>query len=168
MAATTALASTAWPYVNGGDYHTTRGDYERKLRRSLWAVRGGEPVARDFLKSKQIAKEISVDPPDNVALRRYISQLVGRAVKDLPQEQAKDISLEAKREIVRITCEQLHANVLRGGPAIKEGQTDSLKYQVGLYSCESWWETNYKGEGRRIHERRSYWVPFIALKKVKE
>jgi hypothetical protein len=41
----------------------------------------------------------------------------------------------------------------------------SLKYQVGVLTFETYWETNYGGK-RQIHARRSGLAPFVALKIV--
>ena len=40
-----------------------------------------------------------------------------------------------------------------------------LRYQVGAYAFEEYWETNYGGK-REIHARRTGLVPFVALKVV--
>ena len=84
LAAILAVAPSAWAYINGGDYHSTRWAFEQQLRREHWAVSGGDPLPRDWAATKRIASEVKADRPDNAELRHYASQLVGRALKALP------------------------------------------------------------------------------------
>ena len=170
LAASALLIPSAWAYVNGGDHHTTRWDYEKELRRANWAVGGGKELAGDYKITNEITKGIKVDPPDNLEFRYYVSQMVGRALKALPEEEADDIPIEVKREIARRAGVKFRDWMMgKEATNISEELIGSVKYRMGMYSYESWWETNYKGGpegGRRIHARTLGWVPFVALKVV--
>jgi hypothetical protein len=139
-----ALVSPAWTYVNGGDYHDTFKDYEKSLKARGWGVSSGAAVPAD---------------------RDVVNQLVGRALQALPPKDAGKISIETKREIARLTQEAIRLAASNNLQTTKEGQIGSLRYQVGVYSFESYWETNYGGK-REIHARRTGRIPFVALKMV--
>ena len=152
LLAAVALGPPAWAYVNGGDHHSTLHDYENKLRDQGWAVYVGEALpAKD---SKAMV---------NDDFERLVNRMVGRTLRHLPEDKVDKIPLADKREVARIARETLRDIVQSNGKNTKEGQIGSLKYQVGVYSYETWWETNYGGK-RRTHERRSHQASFVALK----
>src|SRR5436305_649407 len=99
------------------------------------------------------------------AERERLKRMVGRALQALLKKDAGKISVEAKREIARLTREAIQLAASNNHQTTKEGQLGSLRYQVGVYYFESYWETNYGGK-REIHARRSGRVPFVALKIV--
>src|SRR5437868_2918574 len=132
----TALGPPAWAYVNyvnGGDYHDTFKDYEKSLKSRGWGVSSGAAITAD---------------------RDAVNQMVGRALQALPEKDAGKISVEVKREIARLTREAMQLAASNNQQTTKEGQLGSLRYQVGVYNFESYWETNYGGK-REIHARRT-------------
>ena len=139
-----ALGLPAWAYVNGGDYHDTLKTFEKSLKGRGWGVSFGAAIPAD---------------------RDDVNQLVGRALQSLPEKDASKISVEAKREVARFTREAIQLAASNNQQTTKEGQIGSLRYQVGVYYFESYWETNYGGK-REIHARRTGRVPFVALKIV--
>src|SRR5205823_12821896 len=44
LVALAALVPPAWAYVNGGDYHNTLRDYEKRLKADGWGVSSAESV----------------------------------------------------------------------------------------------------------------------------
>jgi hypothetical protein len=143
LVAAAALAPPAWAYVNGGDFHTTRKNYETRLRFTGWRVSCADPAPADY----------------------DVNQLVGRAVKSLPEKEADKVPVEVKREVARVARAAIREAVWGRRQVIKEGQTGLLKYQVGAYAFESYWETNYGGK-REIHARQTGLVPFVAVRVV--
>jgi hypothetical protein len=143
LVAAALLAPPAWAYVNGGDFHTTRKNYETWLRFTGWKVSCADPAPADY----------------------DVNQLVGRAVKALPEKEADKVSVEAKREVARVAQAAIRDAVWGRRQVVKEGRTGLLKYRVGAYTFESYWETNYGGK-REIHERRTGVVPFVAVRVV--
>jgi hypothetical protein len=139
-----ALVAPAWAYINGGDFHTTLRTFEKSLKATGWGVSFGTPIPAE---------------------RDDVNQLVARALQSLPETDRGTISVEAKREVARLTREAIQHAVKNKQQTIKKGQTGSLQYQVGVYEFESYWETNYGGK-REIHARRTGLVPFVALKVV--
>jgi hypothetical protein len=139
-----ALVAPAWGYINGGDFHSTLKTFENSLKDKGWSVSFGAAIPAD---------------------RDDVNQLVGRALKALPEKDASKVSVEAKREVARLAREAIQQAASKKEQTIKEGQTGSLRYQVGVYHYESYWETNYGGK-REIHERRSRRAPFVALRIV--
>jgi len=144
LVALAALVPPAWAYVNGGDYHNTLRDYEKRLKAGGWGVSSAESVWG----------------------LPAVNQLVGRALQALPEKDAGRVPVEAKREVARLTEEAIQTARVNKQQVIKEGQAGLLRYRVGAYAFESYWETNYRGEGRRIHDRRTGLAPFVALKVV--
>jgi hypothetical protein len=138
-----ALVPAALAYINGGDFHSTLTTFEKSLKGNGWGVSFGAAL-----------------PANGDA-----NQLVGRALQSLPETDTGAISVEAKREVARLTREAIQHAVKNKQQTIKKGQTGSLQYQVGVYEFESYWETNYGGK-REIHARRTGLVPFVALKVV--
>src|SRR5262245_26625349 len=96
LVAILVVIPSAWAYINGGDYHTTRWAFEQQLRRDHWAVSSGDPLPRDYEATKRISSKVRADPPDNAELRHHVSQLVGRALQALPQKEADKIPLSVK------------------------------------------------------------------------
>jgi len=139
-----ALVPGALAYINGGDFHTTLRTFEKSLKGNGWGVNFGAEI------------------PAN---RDDVNQLVIRAVQSLPEVDRGTISVEAKREVARLTREAIQHALKNKQQTIKKGQTGTLQYQVGVYEFESYWETNYGGK-REIHARRTGLVPFVALKVV--
>src|SRR5436305_9569166 len=83
------LGAPAWAYVNyvnGGDYHDTFKDYEKSLKSRGWGVSSGAAITAD---------------------RDAVNQMVGRALQALPEKDAGKVSVEAKREIARLTREAM-------------------------------------------------------------
>src|SRR5205823_14713778 len=107
---TAALSPSVWAYVNyvnGGDYHDTFKDYEKSLKSRGWGVSSGAAITAD---------------------RDVVNQLVGRAVQALPEKDAGKVSVEAKREIARLTREAMQLAVSNNQQTTKEGQLGSLRY----------------------------------------
>jgi len=163
LAVVPALVPNVLAYINGGDFHSTLKTFETKLKKNGWSVSFANPVPIAGDASQEVAKEVSVSPPDNPAYQRYVSQLVGRALKSLPEKEADSLSADAKREVVRLARGTIAKAVTSKKQVIQEGQTGALRYQAGTYACESYWETNYGGK-REIHARRTGLVAFVALK----
>ncbi len=142
--AAAALVPPAWAYINGGDYHDTLKTFEKRLKANGWGVSFSAALSAD---------------------RDAVNQLVGRALEALPEKDAGKIPVETKREVARLTREAIQLAASNNQQTTKEGQVGSVRYQVGVYDFESFWETNYGGK-REIHARRSGRVPFVALKIV--
>jgi hypothetical protein len=156
LLASALVVPAAWAYVNGGDHHSTIHDYENKLHEQGWAVYVGEALpAKD---SKEMV---------NGDLERRVNRMVGRTLRYLPEDKVDKIPLADKREVARIARETMRDFVQSKGPSKKEGQIGSLKYRVGVYSYETWWETNYGGK-HRIHARQAHTASFVALQIVDE
>jgi hypothetical protein len=159
------LVPSAGAYVNGGVFHSTLKDYEKRLKTNGWGVSFAAPLAADCDRTKVVAEGVKVAPPDNARYQRYVNQLVGRALKALPAKDAARISTRAKREVARLTRAALQKGVANKEQVIQKGQTGALQYRVGAYGFETWWETNYGGK-RETHEKRAGLAPFVALKVV--
>jgi hypothetical protein len=158
------LAVPAWGYINGGDYHDTFKDFQKGLKTWGWATQAGPRLLGDCHRNTEVAKGVTSTPPDNEDYQKYVNRLVGLALRELPEKDRDAIPLEAKREVARLAREAIHDAMSKNEQVISKGQTGTLRYQVGVYRYEHWWETNYTGEGRRIHARGVGMAPFIALK----
>jgi hypothetical protein len=148
LAAAAVLVPPAWGYVNGGDFRVRRGIDEQLLKVRGWGV-GSVPL-------KDAGKYLDAED---------VNQLVGRALQALPEKDRDRVPVEDKREVARLAREAIRGARSDSKEVIQEGQTGSLRYKVGAYAFESYWETNYGGK-REIHERRSGLIPFVALRVV--
>jgi hypothetical protein len=151
-----ALAAPALGYVNGGDYHSTIKTYEKKLTAagyrtawgSYWSTsRGGD--------AKRVAGSMKDDA---------VNQLVGKALKALPRQEAARISAADKEEVARKLKAALSSAAADGKESVKKGKAGSLHFEVGVHEYEYYWETNYKGERRKKHNHQTGLIPFVALK----
>ena len=148
-----ALIAPVLAYVNGGDFHHTLHEYRDALRREGWAV----CTSQDKADRSDSAEE---DPA---------SQLIGRSVQQLPAESRDKVSLEAKRELAKIAAAEFKAGHDKKEQKIVEGRIGNIRYRLGTFAYESYWETNYQGgaeKGRRIHELRKGLGAFVALQVV--
>jgi hypothetical protein len=152
------LAPPAWTYINGGDFHTTHRDGEKKLKSEGWSVGSAVPEV-----GTRGPLFVPADGPDGPDYQQWVNQFVGRAVKDLPAKEADAVTAEVKREIARVAREAIGRAVSGKKAVLEKGEAGSLRYQVGAYEYESYWETNYGGK-REIHAKRSGVVPFVAVK----
>jgi hypothetical protein len=157
-----ALVPSAWAYVNGGDFHSTLRDYESKLRSNGYGVRVGRALAPDCDKTGEVTRDVKVTPPDNAEYQDYTNQMVARAIRCLPDDEAKEISAEARREVARQARAAIAEGVSNKRAVNKTGRLGRVSYQVGVYSYQTWWETNYGGK-REIHARQSALAPFVAV-----
>src|SRR5262245_40117816 len=144
LAAVAVLGPAAWAYVNGGDFHNTLAKYEQQLKGAGW-VTSFAPALPGV--------------PDKLD----VGQLVGKALQALPEKEAARVTPEVKREVARLAREAMDSALSNKKQVIKEGKTGSLRYQVGMYAFERYWETNYGGK-REIHARQTGLAPFVALK----
>jgi hypothetical protein len=160
LAALAALAPAAWGYINGGDYHNTFANFTRDLKAQGWGVGFGAPMSGDAPRG---VGGTAFVPPDKPEHERYINQLVGHALVNLPEMGADRVPAEAKREVARLTREAIQEAHKTRGQSIKKGQTGSLQYSVGAFAFHAYWETNY-GNKRKLHEQRSGLIPFVALR----
>lgn len=163
LVAVAVSAPPAWAYVNGGDYHNTYRDHVKSLKGARWAVSAGTFVSTSYKRARLPSGYVGVAQPKEDDFERDVNQLVGRALKALPEKEAAKLSAEAKRAVARLTREAIRDAVSGSRQVIKKGRVGSLRYQVGAYAYESYWETNYNGK-RKVHERRSGLAPFVALK----
>ena len=156
------VGSSAWAYINGGDYHSTLKDWEQSLKAKGFFISVARPLPKDSSTTKEVAQDIKVDPADNPAFQTFVNELVGQAVQQLPQPVAEKLSVEDKREISRAAQESIRDAVLKQAVKIQKGELKSVRYQVGAVSFDSYWETNYGGK-REIHAARHGIAPFIAI-----
>jgi hypothetical protein len=164
LMALAVLVPAAGAYVNGGDYYDTQRSYEKRLKAKGWAVHFGTALGAECAKSKEVADGVKVTPVNNAKYQKYVNQLIGKALKALPEKEVDKISTETKREVARLARRAIKTGVLKNQQFLKRGQVGSLEYQVGVLHYKKWWETNYPGEGRRIHARQEGLVPTVALK----
>ena len=139
-----ALSPPAWAYINGRVRVDTFNTYMDNLQGRGWGVSVGAVISAE---------------------REEVNRLVVRAFQALPAKDASKISIEAKRKVARLTREALQEAASNDQQTTREGQIGSLRYQVGVYQLESYWESNERGK-REIHDRRTGRVPFVALKIV--
>lgn len=164
LVAAVVLAPAAWAYVNGGDYYNTYRDHVKSLKGARWAVSGGTFVSTANKRAAFLPPGyVGVARPKEADFERDVNQLVGRALKALPEKEAAKLSAEAKRAVARLTREAIRDAVSGSRQVIKKGRIGSLRYQVGAYAYESWWETNYGGK-HKVHARTSGLAPLVALK----
>jgi hypothetical protein len=158
------LVPAAGAYVNGGDYYDTQRSYEKRLKAKGWAVDFGSALGADCAKSKEVADGVKVTPVNNAKFQKYVNQLIGKALKALPEKDVDKITTETKREVARLARRAIKKAVIKNEQVLSRGQVGSLEYQVGVLHYKKWWETNYPREGRRIHARQEGLVPTVALK----
>src|SRR5262249_51650694 len=104
----------------------------------------------------------------HAANEKDVNRVVGLAMKGLPGKDAEKVPIEDKKEVARALALALKAAGEKEEVCVKKGRAGVLEYQVGAVEYESYWVTNYKGEGRRIHARRSGLLPFVAVKLAEE
>jgi hypothetical protein len=158
-----ALAAPALAYVNGGDYHNTLRDYQSRLKSEGWGVSVWEHTWQK-VDGINISELATTNPPTDPKFEEFVNQLLGRALRELPEKDRASIPLDVKREVARRARDVLHSGISRDAWTIKSGQVGQVRYRIGMYKFEQWWETNYNGEGRRIHAKSTGLAPFIALK----
>jgi hypothetical protein len=166
LLALAVLVPPAWAYVNGGDYHNSFRRWEKQLKSSGWGVGHGTPAVRDRNDPRRFRVPVQVsDGLDSREYQRWVDEITARAIQSLPKGDAAKTAAEAKREVARHARRVIHQALSAGQERIKEGRTGALRYQVGAYDFESYWETNYGGK-QKIHERQSGLIPFVALQVV--
>jgi len=151
LCAAAALAAPALAYVNGGDYHNTWKAEKKELTAAGYAVATGYHVE-------------SLDGLRHAANEEDVNRVVGLALKELPEKDAEKVPVRDKEEVARALAVALKASREKDGPCVKKGRAGVLEYQAGAAAYDAYWVTNYKGEGRRVHARRSGFLPFVALK----
>ena len=175
-----SLGSSTWAYINGREFHSTLRDFERSLRTKGFAlsvyklstgVEGDLP--ENSGQTKEVAKDVKVDPADNEAFQTFVNQLVGQAVQKLPQPVAENLSIEDKREISRVARESIRDAVLKHQETIQKGELKSVRFQVGAVSYKSYCKETKEGGNRESRDRRivdqhSGIVPFIAIQPITE
>jgi hypothetical protein len=159
------LSSFAWGYINGGDFHSTLKDYEKKLKQSGWGVSTGFNLPEDCDRTREVTKGVTVAPLDNAEYQKYVNELIGKAIQSLPEKHGARVGVEDKREVARQARKAIATAVTNKKQELMQGEVGSLRYEVGIFAFESYWETNYNKK-REIHARREGFVPLIALKVV--
>jgi hypothetical protein len=160
------LAPPAWAYVNGGTYHTTLGRYERRLKAAGWRVSCGVPKPTDGEGPiKGVEAGVPGGSTDGPAYDRWVNRLVGRALQALPKKDAAKVPDEAKRRVARLAREAIGEALWKKWDVIKEGRTGPLRYRVGAYAFETYWEASERGR-RKLYPGRKGLVPFVAVKLV--
>jgi hypothetical protein len=94
LAALAALAPPAWGYVNGGTYHNTLRNYEKRLKAEGWGFYFGAPMAGAAARG---AAGTAFVPPGDPGHQRYVNELVGRALRSLPGKEADEVPLRPSR-----------------------------------------------------------------------
>ena len=145
------LNSPVWAYINGGVHHSTLKDYGERRKFQGWAVEYWDWLVWD---------------PNTDAFRSSVYQMVGRTFKAIPHNGEEKIPIEVKREVARRAMETIQEAMANSRANLVVGKIGSLRYEVGTVMDDSYWETNYGGK-RKIHDRRSRLVPFVALQAPK-
>jgi hypothetical protein len=65
LAAAVLPAAPAWAYVNGGDFHTTRHQYENRLRSAGWMVSCADPGPGFWYRTGRVAAGVTVAQADS-------------------------------------------------------------------------------------------------------
>jgi hypothetical protein len=152
-----ALAAPALGYVNGGDdYRLKIKTYEKKLTAAGYRTAWGTYW---FTSRDNDAKRLAGTMKDD-----DINQLVGKALKALPKEEAARVPVADKKEVARKLKAALESTKADGKESVKKGKAGSLQFEVGVHTFEYYYETNYKGQGKKKHNHRTGLIPFVALK----
>lgn len=150
LATAAAFASPAWAYVNGGVYHSTLKTHEKRLKHAGWSVRVGYKLPTEFSDNSARALQLSV------------KQLIGEAIKTFSKEDADKVSLETKRAVARTARQAIEKGLKGKQTNVETGITGSLRYQVGIVSYSSYYETEELGQ-KQIRGRASGFAAVIAL-----
>src|SRR5262249_44640387 len=138
-------------YINGGSFHTTRTKYPTELRTQGWGVCcGWEPEYVRALASK---------PEGTTDIQHAANQLVARAIQNLGKD-ADQVSAGDKRALAKLAREAIEEKKL------KEGKLGTLRYRLGVYHYESYWEVDERGRTQRIPAGSQ--SPIVAVKTESE
>jgi len=150
------LAWVSLAYVNGGTYHHTLQKHRDQLRAQGWAV----CTSQDEVRRPESRKQESP------------SQLIGRTVQQLPEEVRDKVAPQTKRELAKIAAKAFKTGQDKKEQNIVEGRTGDVRYRLGTFAYESYWETDYregsKEKVRTIHELRKGLGEFVALRVAAE
>jgi hypothetical protein len=159
------LAPAVCAYVNGGVRVDTLGDLKKQLRSRGWGVHHATPIHDDCFARGEIIAGVRVNPPINADYRDHVNELIGKALQGVPAKELEKVTPESKREVARLARLAIRDAVLEKKEVLTTGQTGPLRYHVGVFRFDAYWETNYDRK-REIHARKSGLVPLIALKVV--
>jgi len=150
--------TAAWAYINGGIFHSTFEDFKKKMTDDHWSVGYGA-----IHRQGDAANRSPFGDPDSPEFQKRVNEIVGWAIAQLPENEARALSKETKREIARLAQETIATSGAKREQIIEKGQIGTLHYQLGTFHFSSYWETNY-GNRRRQEGHRSGLIPFVALK----
>ena len=109
--------------------------FEKKLRDKGLLVACGEAVRTEKWKIDEVAKGVPLSeyPTGDPAFAMYINQIVGRALKQLPEADLALVTDEAKQEVARLTRQAVRKGWTGRHEIIVKGEAGKLRYELGLH-----------------------------------
>jgi hypothetical protein len=153
-----AIALPAAAYVNGGDYHTTLKPFEDELKDGGWLLAWGKVVVKTEDGDTNL-------PKNDEEFQAHANELVALAVKQMKAGDRSRISVETKQAIAAAVKEAMQTGLGKQKQEVDiTAASGDVSYRYGVKQFSSYWETNYKNEGRKRHAARTGYAAFVAIK----